>query len=94
MSDDLGYVSLFTGSGALDLGLERAGFKPLLFCENDKPCHTVLRHHWPDVPLIEDVKDVTAASVAKLGFDDLLPGGGDANGTHRRRLPLLAGGFP
>lgn len=29
------YLSLFTGCGLLDLGLERAGWLPVLFCERE-----------------------------------------------------------
>jgi DNA (cytosine-5)-methyltransferase 1 len=44
--------------GGLDLGIERAGFQPLWFCENDKSCLKVLAERWPDIPVIGDVGDV------------------------------------
>lgn len=50
--------SLFSGVGGFDLGLELAGHEIVWQVENDKQCRSVLRHHWPNVDLYEDVKDV------------------------------------
>lgn len=48
-------VSLFTGVGGFDLGLERAGHRIVAQCEADEKARAVLRRHWPDVPIHEDV---------------------------------------
>ena len=41
------------------LGFEMAGLsKPILFCEIDKWCQKILRQHWRDVPILENVKDL------------------------------------
>jgi len=50
--------SLFSGIGGLDLGLERAGMSVRWQCEIDPYCRAVLRHHWPDVPRYEDIRDI------------------------------------
>jgi len=60
---ELTHLSLFSGIGCSDLAAEWAGFETILMCEIDKDCQKVLRKHWPDVPIIEDVRDVTRESV-------------------------------
>lgn len=54
--------SLFSGIGGLDLGLARAGFRHAFFCESDAWRRDVLAHHWPGVPIYEDVREVNAAA--------------------------------
>lgn len=68
----LRYLSLFTGIGGMDLGLDRAGMTCCGQVEIDPYCRAVLARHWPDVRRMEDVRDVTAES-----FDrpDLICGG-------------------
>ena len=66
------YVSLFTGGGGFDLGLDRAGMECVLQVEQDKYALRVLRRHWGSVPKMEDVRDVKA-DVA--GGVDLIAGG-------------------
>lgn len=64
-------LDLFSGIGGMSLGLEMAGgFETVAFCEQDKYCQAMLRQHWPDVPIFDDVR--------KLHFDqpvDLVCGG-------------------
>jgi DNA (cytosine-5)-methyltransferase 1 len=57
------HVSLFSGIGGLDLAAEWAGFETVLFVEKDAYCQKVLRKHWPDVLIIEDIRSVHADSV-------------------------------
>lgn len=49
-------LDLFSGIGGFSLGLERAGMETVAFCEIDKFCQKVLRKHWPDVPIYDDVR--------------------------------------
>ncbi len=44
-SDDLRFVSLFSGAGGLDLGLELAGWQPLAQIEMDPACAATLESH-------------------------------------------------
>lgn len=50
-------LDLFSGIGGFSLGLERTGgFETVAFCEIDKFCQKVLKKHWPDVPIHNDVR--------------------------------------
>lgn len=65
-------VSLFSGIGGLDLGLERAGLRTVGFCEKDAFAREVLRKHWPTVP---QHGDVTTMKGDEFGDFDVLAGG-------------------
>lgn len=49
------YLSLFSGIGGLDLGLDRAGMTCLAQCEIDPFARAVIEKHWPNVPKYTDV---------------------------------------
>lgn len=49
-------LDLFSGIGGFSLGLERAGMTTVAFCEIDPYCRAVLKKHWPEVPIYEDVR--------------------------------------
>ncbi len=51
-------LDLFSGIGGFSLGLERAGMETVAFCEVDPFCQKVLRKHWPDVPIYDDVRTI------------------------------------
>lgn len=61
--------SLFSGIGGLELGLERAGFGPVLWQVEIKPeCQAVLAAHWPNTERHADIRTVGAAQLAKPGL--------------------------
>jgi DNA (cytosine-5)-methyltransferase 1 len=68
---DVRALSLFSGAGGMDLGFDRAGITAVAHCEIDPKAQSVLRRHWPDVPVIEDVREVTA----DVGDVELVHGG-------------------
>ena len=68
-------LSLFSGIGGLDLGLERAGMTVVAQSEIDPYARRVLRKHWPDVPNLGDVKTITEADIGRLGRIGLVCGG-------------------
>lgn len=57
-------LSLFSGIGALDLGLERTGgFKTVAFCEIEEWPRRVLKKHWPNTPCYSDIKLLRAVDI-------------------------------
>lgn len=66
------YGSLFSGAGGFELGLNQLGWKCEWMCEKDKYASSVLKYHWPDLPLYEDVKTVKGNEVKAV---DVIVGG-------------------
>lgn len=54
----LKHLDLFSGIGGFALACQWAGIETIGFVEIDKYCQKVLRKHWPDVPIVEDIRDV------------------------------------
>ena len=52
-------LDLFSGIGGFSLGLERAGMETIAFCEFDKKAQLVLKKHWPDIPIYDDIRELT-----------------------------------
>lgn len=64
------HIDLCSGIGGFAYGFELAGLsKPVMFCDIDAYCRKILRKHWPDVPIEEDVKELA------LDPDGLIPDG-------------------
>jgi len=62
-------LSLFSGIGGFDLGLERTGgFHTVAFCENATFPRAILAKHWPGVPCYDDVRTLTGARLAADGI--------------------------
>lgn len=67
-------LDLFSGIGGFSLGLERTGgFETVAFCEFDPAAQRVLRKHWPDVPVFDDVRALCRRTHDNLGPDDEWP---------------------
>jgi len=58
-------LDLFSGIGGFSYAAEQlvGGFKTKAFCEVDTACQAVLRKHWPDVPIFDDVCRLTASDL-------------------------------
>ena len=70
------FLSLFSGIGGLDLGLEQAGWHCVGQVEIDLFAVAVLEKHWPNVRRWSDVREVTAADVLdSVGAVDAIVGG-------------------
>jgi DNA (cytosine-5)-methyltransferase 1 len=60
-------LSLFSGVGGFDLGLENAGMKTIYQCEWDKHANSILERHWPTVPRWGDITTLTAKEILRHG---------------------------
>ncbi len=61
-------VSLFTGAGGLDLGLEAAGFETSVAIESNRWACETLRLNRPDWnPIQRDIHDVPSSEIAEIG---------------------------
>ena len=69
-------LDLFAGIGGFTLGLERAGFETVAFCEIDPYAQKVLKKNWPGVPIYDDVRTITAERLVSDGISvDVITGG-------------------
>jgi DNA (cytosine-5)-methyltransferase 1 len=57
------FASFFSGIGGFDLGFERAGMQVIFQCEIDQFCQKILKRHWPQVPLYEDIRTLVPAII-------------------------------
>lgn len=58
----LTYGSLFSGIEGFGVGFEKSGMECLWRCEKDQQCRTLLADKWKDVPIYEDVREVTGVA--------------------------------
>ena len=75
MRDDtpLRYISLFSGVGGFEVGLDSVGAVCVAQVEKDAKCRSVLARHHPDVPRLEDVRDAGKHNLPTTA--DLICGG-------------------
>lgn len=65
-------LDLFSGIGGFSLGAEYNNIKTVGFVEKDAYCQKVLRKHWPDVPILGDIRDVKRDTFESV---DIVSGG-------------------
>lgn len=83
-------ISLFTGAGGMEIGLENIGFSTSICVEIDADCRETLRKNRPDWKLFEacngriagDIRAVSAAELLKL------------SGLKKGQASLVTGGAP
>lgn len=63
----MNHGSLFSGIGGIDLAAHWVGMQTIVFCEREPFPQSVLRKHWPDVPIINDVHDFTREELERDG---------------------------
>lgn len=74
-------LELFAGIGGIALAAEWAGIETVAFCEKDEFCQKVLNKHWPDVPIIDDIRTLNKQTLEERGVDV-------------GAIELISGGFP
>src|SRR6266508_1000426 len=80
---ELSAISLFSGAGGLDLGVERAGYRITVSLDHDRDSCETLRANFPGVPVLEgDIRQFTTEAILEAGR--LAPG----------EAALLVGGPP
>ena len=73
-------LDLFAGIGGFSLGLEMTGgFETVAFCEIEKYPQEILKKNFPDVPIYEDVRELTADRLIRDGIG---------------RIDVITGGYP
>ena len=70
-------LDLFSGIGGFSLGLQNTGgFETVAFCEIEPFCHKVLKKHWQDVPIYNDIKELDYDTLQADGIEPTVITGG------------------
>lgn len=81
-------LDLFSGIGGISLAADWAGMKTVGFCEIEPFPQKVLKKHWPDVPIFEDVKKLTKQALIEKG---VLP---NESSGDSRTIDIISAGYP
>jgi DNA (cytosine-5)-methyltransferase 1 len=91
-------VSLFSGAGGFDIGLEQAGFQTITCIENDVNCRATLKYNRPDWGVFEgstlkknvSQSDRQVGDIRSIDTDEVL----EFTGKRKGEITLLVGGAP
>ena len=91
-------VSLFSGAGGLDIGLEQAGYETLVCVDNDLDCRITLKHNRPNWVVFDSMEKTTkgekvtrdAGDIRQIEPRELLK----AAGRRKGEITLVVGGAP
>lgn len=72
-------LDVFSGIAGFSLGLERSSMETAAFCEVCPEARAVIKKHWPDTPVFDDVRTLNANTISSAGI---------------KRIDVIAGGFP
>jgi len=75
-------IDTFSGIGGFSLAGNWLGWRPICFCEIDPWCQKVIKKHWPDVSVFDDIKELTYEKI--LGGTKWNPS----------EPTIIVGGFP
>jgi DNA (cytosine-5)-methyltransferase 1 len=74
--ENMKVLDLFSGIGGFSIGLEKAGFETVAFCEIEEYPRAVLKRHWPNIPVYRDVRELTGEQLRADGIiPDVIVGG-------------------
>jgi len=80
-------LDLCSGIGGFSLGLERAGFQTIAFCEKEDYPASILSKHWPEIPIASDIRKLSYNFKTKqLFFKDKV--------IYVGSIDVICGGFP
>lgn len=91
-------VSLFSGAGGLDIGLEQAGFSTAVCLENDVHCRETLKHNRPEWKIFDSsvwieggvIKEREPGDIRTVDTDELMKFADLKKG----EVSLVVGGAP
>jgi len=91
-------ISLFSGAGGLDIGLEQAGFETAICVENDADCRATLKHNRPEWKLFDKserfdqgkLETREPGNIREIDVDELL----DYADLEKGEAALVVGGAP
>lgn len=81
-------LDLFSGIGGISLAADWAEIETVAFCEIEPFCQKVLKKHWPDVPIFDDVKKLTKEVLIEKGVIQNVPSGTG------RTIDIISAGYP
>lgn len=64
-------VSLFSGAGGLDIGLEQAGFRTVVCVENDANCRATIKYNRPEWKVFEESVKLEKGNIIKREPGDI-----------------------
>ena len=90
----LNVLSVFSGIGGFELGLQRAGHRIVSFCESDRAARAVLKARFPGVPISRDIRNIRriprAVQLITAGFPcQNLSQAGDTKGIRGSRSRVV-----
>lgn len=91
-------VSLFTGAGGIDIGLENSGFQTAVCVEYDADCRETLKFNRPDWKVFDDAVKVeegriearVPGDIRSISVDEIL----HCSGLKKNEASLVVGGAP
>jgi DNA (cytosine-5)-methyltransferase 1 len=66
------HMDLFSGIAGFAIAARNVGWQTVGFCEIDPYCQKVLKKHWPDVPIYDDIRELSGE---QIGSVDVISGG-------------------